>query len=502
MVGFQDASFTSGYDAVVLPGSRNSYAIQVSANGVTAIKDIGVGDASYGQTVTVSGESYLIFNGASSTTVAGLPVYSQIYFIETPDNAQLAQFFAAATQFKTSIALAGLEYWQGALSSGMSLTSIAQSFLDTSYFQTTYGSSGTTHAQHVSYVEALYSNILGMNLGATDAGVQYWANDLDSGVLSAAQTLISFTNATTTTSTINAMSGATAGIGIGWLIDPSLTGGYADPGLQIAAQTALSQAAVSNFYNLSLIDPNSLTNAGVSANGITLTPGTVQLGGTTTTGTVVTLSPSFSQATIAGSGYTLHDGPGSDSITVSGAHNVIFVGSATTDRLDLAFGTNTSVAGFTPGKGSVLAVSGTINETAVSLLNGTTTAVHGSSLAFGTASAATAYFVNIGGLGDGSATSVAAAANAAYLVADVTGNAGTGALGEHVIFIGTDSGGDTEIWSFRGPLTSFTVNSQAMKVPIAGADTSGTHAVIATDITLIATLIGVPATNLTAADLA
>jgi hypothetical protein len=217
---------------------------------------------------------------------------------------------------------------------------------------------------------------------------------------------------------------------------------------------------------------------------------------------MVVLSPSFNQATISGSGYNLHDGLGTDTITVLGANNTIFVGSATTDTLNLAFGTNTTVSGFTAGHGSHLAVSGTVNETAVSLLDGTASAIKGASLDFGTAGAAKAYVVNIGAVGAGSAAAVAAAANAAYVVADVTGNATTGALGEHVIFIGTDSGGDAEIWAFRAPLSTATVGGQTLQVPIAGADTSGTHAVTAGEITHLATLIGIPATSLTAADLA
>jgi hypothetical protein len=519
VVGFQNATFTNGFNTVVLDGPRSSYAIQIDANGRTTIKDIGSGDATFGQTVTISGESYILFNGAklslgaasyatahftdtaSGNTVLDYP--NNIDFVLTPANAQLAQFYNTILSWAPQPQLAGFEYWANQLAGGMSLTAIAQSFINTSFFQQTYGAAlGSGHAQHVAYVELLYQNILGESLGDGNNGVQYWAGQMDNGVLTDATTLISFTNAMAYSSTINAVPGTAAGAGKGWLIDPGLTGGYADPGAQMPAQSVLTQAGTSNFYNLSLIDPSTVGTNGVSANGITVTAGAVQMGGTASAGTMVVLSPSFNQATISGSGYNLHDGLGTDTITVLGANNTIFVGSATTDTLNLAFGTNTTVSGFTAGHGSHLAVSGTVNETAVSLLDGTASAIKGASLDFGTAGAAKAYVVNIGAVGAGSAAAVAAAANAAYVVADVTGNATTGALGEHVIFIGTDSGGDAEIWAFRAPLSTATVGGQTLQVPIAGADTSGTHAVTAGEITHLATLIGIPATSLTAADLA
>ncbi len=517
VIGFQSATFVSGFNAVVLNGPKSSYAIQVSASGGAIIKDIAAGDATYGQTVTVSGECYILFNGdnlslgspnsaavlitppGSTTPVLSYP--NDIYFVLNHGDAQLAQFYSAMEPWEPQPGLAGFEYWVNQLHGGLPLTAIAQSFINTTDFQQTYGDPGTTHAQHLAYVELLYSHVLGMTLGPNEAGVQYWTGAMDAG-MTGATTLISFTNAAATTATINAMSGVTAGGGVGWLIDSNLTGGYADPGVQVAAPTALAQAATNNFYNLSLIDPASVTAAGVSANGITLTPGQVVVGGTASPGTVVYLSPSFSQANVAGSGYTIHDGLGADSITVSGANNVVFLGTATTDSLALANGTNTAIAGFVPGHGSTLAVSGAVNETAVSLLNGTSTAVHGGNLAFGTASAATAILVNIGSIGDGSAPAVAAAANAAYLVAGVNGNAATGALGEHVTFIGTNNGGDAEIWAFHAPPTTVTVAGQSLQVPINGADLNGNQHVDANEITLIATLIGVPATALTTADLA
>ena len=517
VIGFESASFHGGYDAVILDGARSSYAIQVSNTGVTTIKDIGAGDATFGQTVTVSGESYIIFNGAHLSTsdpssvaavttppgsASGVLNYpNDLYYVLSPANAQLAQFYNALEPWEPQPSLGGFEYWVNQLANGMSLTSIAQSFINTSYFQQTFGDPGSTHTQHLAYVQLLYQHILGMTLGATNGGVEYWTNQMDTGALTGATTLISFTNATATSATINAIGGSTAGGGAGWLIDPTITGGYADPGAQTAASTVLSQAASTGYYNLSLVDPSTVTNSGVSANGITLTPGAVQVASSVSTGMIV-LSSSFTQATIAGSGVNIHDGPGTDTITITGNNNTVFVGTSTSDTLTLSGGTNTTVAGFVAGSGSVLAVSGTVNSTGVTLLDGTSTPVQGSSLSFGTVNGATAYVVNIGTIGGGTAAEVVTAANKAYQMAGIAGNATTGALGEHVIFIGTETSGDTEIWALHAPLTSMTVNGQTVQVPINSPDLNGTHQITAAEITQIATLLGVAATTLSAPDLA
>ncbi len=206
--------------------------------------------------------------------------------------------------------------------------------------------------------------------------------------------------------------------------------------------------------------------------------------------------------TAVNSGNSIHDGPGSDSITVAGSGNVLTLGNATTDSVNLGNATGNYIFFFTPTGGSVLTASASVNATATTVLDGTTTAVHGSGLNFGTASAASPIFVNIGSVGGNTAAEVVTAANRAYVVADSNGNASTGALGEHVMFVGTDSGGNAEIWSFRAPLSPVTAGGHTVQVPVNGADLNGNHQVDINEISLVATLIGVPAASLTAANLA
>ena len=271
----------------------------------------------------------------------------------------------------------------------------------------------------------------------------------------------------------------------------------------LSPQTALSQGANSNFYNLNLVDPSTIQSGGIfSASGaVDLSQNQITLFSQQAACTVE-LSSYFHLAYIANSGDTIYDGPGSNNIYITGSNNVVTVGNGSSDTLELDKGSNTIIHGFTPAKGSVLEVSGALNEASVTLLNGTVNPIHGSSLNFGSTSSGKAYVINIGNIGAGTAAQVASAANAAYLVADVNGNTATGTLGENVTFIGTNSSGDAEIWAFKAPLSTITLNGQSEQVPITGADTSNAHHVTAGEITLIATLIGVTAANLTTADLA
>ncbi|MDR3435090.1 hypothetical protein, partial [Telmatospirillum sp.] len=195
------------------------------------------------------------------------------------------------------------------------------------------------------------------------------------------------------------------------------------------------------------------------------------------------LSPTFDKISVAGNYNTICDSTANDSVTVTGHSNTIYLLNGGSDTLSLSGGIDTHVVGFTPGKGTVVAVSGTVASTGTTILDGMHTAVNGATLSFGTTSAAQAIFVTIGSIGNGTAAEVVSAANKAYQVADLTGNASSGALGEHVVFIGTDSGNSTELWSFK-------------------IDSSGSHTANANELTHVATLIGVLPASLTTGDLA
>lgn len=80
----------------------------------------------------------------------------------------------------------GLGYWIGQADSGKSMISIADSFVASDEFKGLYGATHT----HSDFITKLYTNVLDRVPDA--AGVQYWQQQIDSGVLTESQVLLSF----------------------------------------------------------------------------------------------------------------------------------------------------------------------------------------------------------------------------------------------------------------------------------------------------------------------
>jgi hypothetical protein len=236
-----------------------------------------------------------------------------------------------------------------------------------------------------------------------------------------------------------------------------------------------------------------------------LTAGSLQLssGNITVSGTAsetVALSSSFSTITLQNNGDAVIDGTsGTETINLNGASNAtLLLGHGAIDTVNLLGGTNTAILGFTPGSGSLLNVANTNAAANIVLLDGSQTQVKGANLAWGNSSV---YVINIGTLSDTSAATAAVAANKAYAVAGVDGSATPLGTGEYVTLIGKDAAGDTLIWFFGS--TAGATNGTIPNASLAGsADVNGNHLVDAAELTLIATVVGVAPTSLTAFDLA
>lgn len=79
----------------------------------------------------------------------------------------------------------GLGFWINGMDNGITLTQVAQSFIDSAEFQATYGNLDTAH-----FVNQLYQNVLHR---APDAsGFAFWEHVLDSGMGSRADVLVGF----------------------------------------------------------------------------------------------------------------------------------------------------------------------------------------------------------------------------------------------------------------------------------------------------------------------
>jgi hypothetical protein len=231
VTGFQSAIFTGGYNAVVLDHARANYSVQVGSDGKTTIKDIGSGDADFGKSVTVSGASYLVFDGAKADASGN---YSSIYFLANNNNAAVAELYAAALGRQPD--LAGLEYWENQHSSGMALQNIASSFVASDEFKTKFAAAAAASdnggANDKAFIAALYQNVL--HRAPDDAGYAYWVADFQKGDVRG-NVLIDFAIGAENVANTN----ATAGNGSHWLINTS-NGGYADA----SAGSASTQVAL------------------------------------------------------------------------------------------------------------------------------------------------------------------------------------------------------------------------------------------------------------------
>jgi Domain of unknown function (DUF4214) len=472
VIGFQNATLPSGAsNTVILNNPRASYAVQIDGAANLLVKDIGVGDATLGQTISVAGDTYLLFNGGSDATPG---LYDQAMFIESGSDATITRLYEAVLGREPD--LPGLEQWVGAYNSGgLTLAQIEQGFVGSQEFASRFP--GATDAQ---FVTALYENTLGR--GPDHAGLAGWVSLLghDEQVISlTAARAIVVDGFMTSQEFINDT--------VSWLVDPT-TGGYADPGVLLPAQTAFTQAVAHNYLNTALIDPTTLgsgiSNADYQASAggaITVLPGAPAQ--------TVVLSANFTNLTIENAGSSVYAGSGGDTINIAGGANTsVALGSG--NAIDLLGGANTLVYSYAPGQHSALNVANTTTAAEVDIHNGSSTPVNGASLNF---SATSAIVINVGSIGNGAAASAAAAANNAYVVADKPF--------EHVTFMGLDSNGNTEFWFFGS-----TAGVQNGIIPGSSltntADTNSNHQVDPNEIIHLATVLGVAPGSFAATDLA
>lgn len=98
--------------------------------------------------------------------------------------AQTYRLYEAAFNRKPD--LGGLSYWINQMDKGVSLESVSQGFINSSEFESLYGSKHSNST----FITALYQNIL--DRAPDQGGFAYWNNQLESGILNEAQVLASF----------------------------------------------------------------------------------------------------------------------------------------------------------------------------------------------------------------------------------------------------------------------------------------------------------------------
>lgn len=477
VIGLQSATFTSGYDAMVLSGPRSQYGIYVDGTDTAYITDL-----TTHQTVTDRGLSYLVFNGGATTAANGITSYNSIYFVQNAGDSQIASFYAAALGRQPD--LSGLEYWQNQYVSGGStttvLSNIAQCFINSSEFLSRYPSASAPADQggvnDTAFVNALYQNVLGRP--ADSSGLAYWVQSLHdaevgglTGTQARANVLLNFTGSTENLQHIGAANG-------GWLIDTA-QGSYSDTNGFMPPSVVLTQAGQTHVLNTSQLNLSSMTTSLSVGNFYLSAPpfSSMTISGFGTPYTV-TLSSAVNSIYVDMSGCTINGSSAGGSYMNLWAINTTITLHGTGNTIDSTYCNATTINGFTTG--NVLRNDDSGSLLATQVLAPTTAApLYGNTLTFGSSS----HYVNVGNVGTGTAAEMAAAANLVYVVADHGTTSSTGFIyGESLVFFG-QSGNNTVLFDWHGYGTT--------------ADTNSNHLVDASELTGQVILVGVQASTLT-----
>jgi len=187
VVGVANGTATGGHDTVVFHGSSSQYArSHVGTVGQTSSQEIITDTVSSrdGHITIESGGS-----NASAWSVQYLQFTDKTLFVENPDNANIARLYSAA--FNRAPDQAGLNFWEDTYASNVSSSakaagyytalaqtndgsgvSIATNFMQSSEFQSRYGSLSDT-----AFVTLMYQNVLGRAPDQT--GLTFWVNQIE-----------------------------------------------------------------------------------------------------------------------------------------------------------------------------------------------------------------------------------------------------------------------------------------------------------------------------------
>ena len=480
----------SGYNAVLFDGANSStpsangqpdsYAFNVDISGTVTVTDNNTGHSE-----TITGASYLVFDGGAQNADGS---YQSIYFIEGSTNAQIASMYNAA--FLRQPDLPGLEFYAKPIAAGtMTLHQAATYFLASPEFQKDYPTltapSDDGGPNDQAFITQLYGQIL--HRTPTTAEVDYYVNALQhvAGV-DRAQLLIYFALSPENQSDIS-----------GWLVNTS-NGDFAQPGAPLSAQTVVTDGVATGTVNTNLIGTVSassyvnVNNTSITGNGYTdgglLPPANGNQTFTSADHITIILSPTINSGGFMGHNDVMY-GSSAGGSWISPPDTSPFAASINNGGTIYLYGTNNTIDSNNDQSGVTIPVTihGFTNGDAIRAIMGVPVGlvvqgssshiINGSSYWF---SGPVTYGVtqvgslgvNVGNVADDSAATMAAAANAVYKVGDVTG--------ENAVFFGQDPSGNTVIyhWGY--------------------GDLNHTHQVDANAFTGAEVLIGVPASAITA----
>ncbi len=480
----------------------DSYSLIVDTTGTVTMTDNNTGNSQ-----TITGASYLVFDGGAATSAGA---YQSAYLVESGVAAQMASMYNAA--YGRLPDFAGLEFYIDQYGSPdlPDLHTMANYFLFSPEFKTHWPTLQTTAdnggLNDQAYINALYGQILHRTPTALE--VQFYVNALQGTLTDSsgqpiaaadrAQLLVYFSLSPENQSDISATNG-------GWLINSGK--GAVSLGAMstsaanavLASQVASGTVSADAFVNMSSSGQTTVqtSNGSVTITGADHGAGAAQQAdpeiATSIPNETVNLSSTYFMGALDGSNETLNGVPTGGSIallpsnyptnytgTVNLFGNVNWLSLGNTlsavtaysiingwNSTDLIVGPNGAAPSFAYSAATLLA-----NPDGLVLQGSASNPVNGSSYAGGDFFTK-AIAVNVGSISNDTVSAIVTAANQAYKVGDVSG--------ENAFFFGQDPQGNTMVWFWRGDKTH-----------------AGT--ILASDITGGMELVGIHASSLTSAN--
>ena len=189
------SSALSGTDAIV--GSNNNdflvgFGGNDTINGSSGIDTVFYSGAWSNYTIVKSGSDYTVTAKTGTEGIDTLRSVERLQFDGTNiaidvDGTAGAAYRIYQAAFGRTPDLAGLGYWINDMDKGSSLTTVAAGFFQSPEFQRIYGADPSINT----LITNFYTNVL--KRAPDQAGFDYWANQINSGVISKAGALASFT---------------------------------------------------------------------------------------------------------------------------------------------------------------------------------------------------------------------------------------------------------------------------------------------------------------------
>lgn len=476
------AASTSGAD---------NYGFSVDASGKVTVED-----ANTGNSQTITGANYLVFDNAATTSSGA---FQSVYFIENSTNSDIVALYAAALGRQPD--LPGMEYYVNReVNDGQTLIYQAGNFLDSSEFKSKFAAAALQQdnggSNDQAFVTQLYQNMLHRTESASE--LAWYVNEIQT-------TFAGVPNYKAILLADFATSPENMGLLSSWLIN---TGNGATNFGALTAQAAsnilTSQIASGtiNAWSFATLPANSTTLGGlgtdaVNVSGVTIYGANPTFNGAAVNGNLISVAAS-APANLTVNLTTQYNTVMMDAnnVTVNGVSSggsVIFTGNNLASAINVGGTVNLA------GNGDLIVTGnyGAGNITIPTVINGWNSTdfiaeVDGSSPKAGTIYSGSAtnqvsgaalatlnngqgfiqniFGIDVGPISNDSTATMIQAANNAYKVAD--------ASAEHAFFFGQDPQGNTMVFFWRG-------------------DTGHTGTVTASDMTGAIELVGVQSSNLT-----